>query len=653
MPRPAEIVAGSGALSLENGIRATAGATVDPRLDRALGRFAARLARQTGIPGARAAAEGAAPATLKVTVGRAATGFPPIDMDESYALTVTPEGVTLTAPETWGALHGLETLLDLVEPALGGLSLPVVTVEDRPRFRWRGLLIDSGRHFIPVDVLKRNLDGMAAVKLNVFHWHLTEDQGFRVESRVFPKLHQKGSDGLFYTQEEIKDLIAYAADRGIRVVPEFDMPGHTTSWFVGHPELATESRTYAIERRWGIMEPAMDPTREEVYRFLDAFLGEMAALFPDPVLHIGGDEVEGHAWDKSTGVAAFKKAKGLASNADLQTYFNKRLAQIVTRHGKTMMGWDEILHEDLPRGTIIHSWRGAESLAKAAREGFRGVLSNGFYIDLIQPASQHYAVEPMKDAAGLTAEQGARILGGEATMWSEFVNGETVDSRIWPRTAAIAERLWSPRDVRDADDMYRCLERASRRLEWLGLEHRTGYRRMLERLAGPRATATDVEALRALADLVEPLKQYERGGTREYTSLTPLNRLVDAARPESDAARELGALTERLLADPSRQNGRDAIRARLEAWQVASSRAVPVIARSSLLEDVMALPGEVAALAGAGLEALAFLGQGRPAPPAWWGQRSDLLEKPKKPVHGLEVAFRPAVKRLMEAARSQ
>ena len=652
MPRPAEVVAGSGELSLESGLRLASVPAADARLDRALRRFNARFGLETGIPPTRAAAEGATPAVLTVKVGRASSGFPPIDMDESYVLTIASEGVTLTAPETWGALRGLETLLDLVEPGPGGLALPVVTVKDRPRFRWRGLLIDSGRHFIPVDVLKRNLDGMAAVKMNVFHWHLTEDQGFRVESRRFPSLHQKGSDGLFYTQEQVKDVIAFAADRGIRVVPEFDMPGHTSSWFVGHPELATESRAYVIERKWGVFEPAIDPTREVVYQLLDGFIGEMAALFPDPVLHIGGDEVEGHAWDKSTAVEAFKKAKGMKSNADLQAYFNKRLSAIVTRHGKTMMGWDEILHDELPKGTIIHSWRGAESLAKAARLGFRGVLSNGFYIDLIQPASQHYAVEPLpKDAAALDAEQTARILGGEATMWSEFVSPETIDSRICPRTAAIAERLWSSSDVRDADDMYRRLERASRRLEWLGLEHRTSYRRMLERLAGSQATAADVDALRALADLVEPVKQYERGGTREYTSLTPLTRLVDAARPESEAARELGALTDRLLADPSRQNGRDAIRARLEAWQVASTRATPVIARSSLLEDAAPLPGEVAALAGAGLEALAFLAQGGPAPEAWWAQRSGLLEKPKKPAHALEVAFLPAVKRLMEAAR--
>jgi hexosaminidase len=654
MPRPAEMTAAAGSLSVEDGLRAAVASGADPRLNRALARFATRFERQTGVPATRAAGSSAKPATLTVRVVRPSAGLPSLDMDESYELTVTAEGATISSPETWGALRGLETLLQLVEPGPGGLALPAVTIRDRPRFRWRGLLVDSGRHFMPVDVLKRNLDGLAAVKMNVLHWHLTEDQGFRVESRRFPKLHQKGSDGLFYSQEQVKDVIAYAADRGIRVVPEFDMPGHTTSWFVGHPELATASKSYAIERGWGVMQAAMDPTREEVFRFLDAFLGEMAVLFPDPVLHIGGDEVEGHAWDESAAVTAFKQAKGLKSNADLQTYFNKRLSQILTRHHKTMMGWDEILQEDLPKGTIVHSWRGPESLAKAARLGFKGVLSNGYYIDLIQPASQHYAVEPMgKDAATLDASQSALILGGEATMWSEFVNAETVDSRIWPRTAAIAERLWSPRDTTDVGDMYRRLELTSRWLEWLELEHRTGYRRMLDRLAGPSASPEDVATLRDLADLVEPLKQYERGGTREYTSLTALNRLVDATRPESDASRELGGLVDGLLADPARQSGREAIRARLEAAQTTSARVAPVLARSSLLADAATLPGEVAALAGAGLEALAFLEGRQPPPETWWAQRAGLLEKPKKPVHGLEVAFRPAVKRLMEAARGQ
>src|SRR5262249_10436465 len=167
--------------------------------------------------------------------------------------------------------------------------------------------LDVGRHFMPVELIKRELDGMAAVKLNVLHWHLTEDQGFRVECRKYPKLHQMGSDGLFYTQDQIRDVISYARDRGIRVVPEFDMPGHSTSWFVGYPELASAPGPYQIERTWGIMDPAFDPTREEVYTFIDGFIGEMAGLFPDDYIHIGGDESNGEHWKKNSAIQAFMR----------------------------------------------------------------------------------------------------------------------------------------------------------------------------------------------------------------------------------------------------------------------------------------------------------------------------------------------------------
>jgi hexosaminidase len=238
-------------------------------------------------------------------------------------------------------------------------------------------------------------------------------------------------------------------------------------------------------------------------------------------------------------------------------------------------------------------------------------------------------------------------------MWSEYVSPETVDSRLWPRAAAVAERLWSPADVRDVDDMYRRLERTSRWLEWLGLEHRAGYRPMLERLAGPDATPADVDALKALADVVEPLKNYERGGTGTYTRQTPLNRLVDAARPESDAARALTRLVERFLADPARRAGGEAIAERLLAWQTLDARVAPALNRSALLQETGPLAAEVSALAGAGLEALGFIEHGQHAPDGWWRRRVALLEKPQKPPYALEVAFRPAVKKLMEAARGQ
>ncbi len=205
----------------------------------------------------------------------------------------------MSAPNPLGVLRGLETFRQLVVSTPQGPELPVVDIEDHPRFPWRGLHLDVSRHWMPIEVVKRNLDGMAAVKLNVFHWHLSDDQGFRVESKRFPKLQQLGSDGLFYTQEQVREVIAYAQDRGIRVVPEFDMPGHTTSWLVGYPQLASAPGPYQIERNWGVFDPTLDPTRESTYQFLDAFIGEMAALFPDPFFHIGGDEVTGQQWKTS------------------------------------------------------------------------------------------------------------------------------------------------------------------------------------------------------------------------------------------------------------------------------------------------------------------------------------------------------------------
>ena len=646
MPWPSSIERGAGELGVGPDFRAAVAGKGGALVERAAKRFEARLARQTGLvlPSPVAMAE---KATLEIRCDSPGKPLPYLGMDEGYTLTVTPAGATLQAAEPWGVLRGLETFLQLVSPGSSTpFRAPAVVVRDRPRFPWRGLMLDSSRHFMPLDTVKRTLDGMAAVKLNVFHWHLTDDQGFRVESRRYPELHRMGSDGLFYTQEQVKEIVAYAGERGIRVYPEFDIPGHTTSWFVSHPELASMPGPYAIEREWGIMDPALDPSKEEVYRFLDGFLGEMAALFPDPYLHIGGDEVNGKHWDSSERLVAFKKEKGFKDNRDLLGYFSQRLSKIVTGHGKRMVGWDEILLPSLPKDSVVHSWRGQESLGAAAKQGYQGILSNGYYIDLMWSAERHYVTDPWgKGVDQLPEAERARILGGEATLWSEFTTPQTVDSRIWPRTAAVAERLWSAREVNDVDDMHARLDATSRWLEWLGLDHRAGYPRMLERLAGARA-----DDLRRLADVVEPLEDYQRGETRHYTQQTPLNRLVDAARPESDTARDLARQVDMLLADPTRQAGRHAIRVGLEEWQGLDVRLRPLLEGTEILRETMGLAAEASALAAAGLEALGFLEQGVPAPEAWWTTRAPLLEREQKPRTGLEVAYRPSIKRLMEAA---
>ena len=445
MPVPATLVRQPGLLRLDSTFGVSGGAPGDGRLSRAVARAMARLERRIGTALAKSEERRGSRALILEIDGPGEAVQSP-DEDESYRLEVTPAGARLRAATTVGALRGLETLLQLVESDSAGWYLPAVRIEDVPRFPWRGLLIDVGRHFEPVEAIKRQLEAMAAVKLNVLHWHLSEDQGFRVESIRHPLLHQRGSDGLYYTQAEIRDVVAFARDRGIRVVPEFDMPGHASAWFVGYPELASGTGPYAIERRFGVFAPTFDPTRETTYRFLDSFIAEMTGLFPDRYWHIGGDEVEGAEWRENARIRAFMRAQGLADNAALQAHFNRRMSEILTRHGRRMVGWDEILHPALPTTTVIQSWRGQQALRDGAAKGYSGISSAGYYLDHMRTAEFHYLVDPLPAGHTLTPEQARRVMGGEACMWHEHVTEESIDSRIWPRMAAIAERFWSPRE---------------------------------------------------------------------------------------------------------------------------------------------------------------------------------------------------------------
>src|SRR6202011_4653651 len=339
MPLPANVQSGSGSLRVDSSFSVSLTGHTEPRLDRAVQRFMRQLSRQTALP---FSAKPSAKPTLTVQTDHASKEVQELGEDESYTLSITADGAKIEAPTPLGTMHGLQTFLQLVEVSPDGFAAPALAVQDKPRFPWRGLMIDVSRHFIPLDVLKRNLDGLEAAKMNVSHWHLSENQGFRVESKKFPKLHTLGSDGLYYTQDEVRDLIAYARDRGIRVVPEFDMPGHSTAWFVGHPELASGPGPYEIERKWGVFDPAMDPTNEKTYKFLDELVSELTKLFPDHYFHIGGDEVNGKHWDANAKIQEFKKSHGLKDNEALKAYFSQRLQKIVIKHGKAAVGWDEV-----------------------------------------------------------------------------------------------------------------------------------------------------------------------------------------------------------------------------------------------------------------------------------------------------------------------
>ncbi|ABF42494.1 Beta-N-acetylhexosaminidase [Candidatus Koribacter versatilis Ellin345] len=655
MPLPKSIQYQSGQLTIDSSFSTAITGHNEERLQRALARMTTTLGRQTGLT-INGKSGDAANATLVIHADQASEEVQKVGEDESYDLTVTAKGANLKAANPLGILRGLQTFLQLVELTPKGYAVPAVTIKDEPRFPWRGLMIDVSRHWQPIEVIKRNLDGMEAVKLNTFHWHLSDNQGVRVESKKFPKLQEMGSDGHFFSQEEVKDVIAYGRDRGIRVIPEFDWPGHSTAFFVGHPELASGSGPYSIEREFGIFDPALDPTKESTYKFLDAFIGEMAALFPDPYFHIGGDEVNGKEWDRNPKIQEYMKAHGIKNNDELQATFTKRVQEIVAKHHKTMVGWDEILSPEIPKSIVIQSWRGPVSLAAAAKQGYKGLLSFGFYLDLFQPASFHYLNEPISGkAAELNDEEKKMILGGEACMWSELVTPDTIDSRIWPRMAAIAERLWSPQNTRDVRSMYTRMEAESMRLEWLGLKHRSYYQPALERLV----ESNDIAAIKTLADVVSAPQEYGREGVHVaqtghvYRSTESYNRLVDATKPESITAVEFGFMVDDLLAKKATPAEIEKMKTMLTAWRDNDPKLQPQLQASFLLKEAVPLSQTLSATANSGLMALEYLQNGSKPAPGWASQQMAAIDAGKKAQGELLVAIAPAVQKLVKAAGAQ
>jgi hexosaminidase len=338
--------------------------------------------------------------------------------------------------------------------------------------------------------------------------------------------------------------------------------------------------------------------------------------------------------------------EGLSDQADFHAYFNRRLSEILTRHGKRMVGWDEILRPELPKSIVVESWRGPKALAEAARLGYDGILANGYYLDLLYPVAVHYLNDPIPADSTLTPEETRRILGGEACMWGEFVGPENIDSRLWPRTAAIAERLWSPAEVRDLDDMYRRLDVESARLDALGMTHLASYEPMLKRLTAGQPTAS----LRVLADLVTPVKDYRRGEMRVYKSSSPLDRLVDTARADSTAIRAFGTEVHRYLAGPAGARDDAALRATLTTWRDNHRVLEPILTASPLGAEARPLSRDLAALGTLGLEAIEAIQAGRQAPAAWADHARQIIEVARKPRAEVELAIVPAVAKLALAA---
>jgi hexosaminidase len=647
LPQPSHLTASAGSLPWNTSI--TVGVThfSDQRLDDAIQRALLDLERKTGVPRQRSITTSAASA-LVIDVDGAGEAVQSIDEDESYSLAITSSGIKLHAATVVGAMRGLTTLEQLVQTSGDGFIVPAVQVDDSPRFRWRGLMIDVGRHFEPVEVIKRNLDAMAAVKLNVFHWHLTEDQGFRIESKLYPGLAGSGSDGLYYTQEQAREIVAYARARGIRVVPEFDMPGHTRSWLVGYPELSSDPGPYTIRREFGVEQVAMDPTKESTYKFLDGFLGEMATIFPDPYLHLGGDETPGTQWKNNTRVVAFMKEHNFKTTEELQTYFSQRVLELAKKHGKHMVGWDEILNPALPTDAIIHSWRGAKSLYDAAQRGYQGILSQPYYLDHMNTAEEHYLADPLPPDTTLTAEQSKLVLGGEACMWGEHVNELSIDSRIWPRTAAVAERLWSPASVRDVDDMYRRLW-----VESLRIEATADTAHLIREGAGLRELAgtEDIDALRVFASVLEPVSFGERYRGQHTSQITPLDNLVDAVRPDPPSRHRIATLVRELLKSPSAsEKTRAELDGEFKSWIAASPAVAAQMNQSPLLATARPRLEQLKQLATTGEESLSYLKGGK-APAGWKKAKLAQIEAARKPQVLVRFTFLDPLEQMVKAVK--
>lgn len=648
MPLPATTVPGTGSLQVDHGLQIVFEGYTEPRLERAGTRFLDTLSRETGI--LRIPAQPSREGKFVVRTAGPSAPVQQLGEDESYHLEVTSTGALLTAPNPLGVLHGLQTFLQLVHGTSEGYAVASVTIDDKPRFPWRGLMIDTGRHFMPLDVIRENLDGMEAVKMNVFHWHLSEDQGFRIESKTFPLLQEKGSDGLYYTQDQVREIQEYAHDRGIRVIPEFDMPGHTISWFAGYPDLASGSGPYQIERHWGIFDSAMDPTRESTYQFLDRFIGEMSALFPDAYFHIGGDECTGKEWDANPHILQYMQAHHIKDDAALQAYFTGRVQKLVAKHHKIMVGWDEVLQPGTPQDVVIQSWRGQQSLAEAARRGYRGILSAGYYLDLNHSAAEHYAVDPLvSGTAALDPAQETNILGGEATMFTEYDTPENINSRIWPRAAVIAERLWSTQSVKDPDSMYQRLQAISEKLAYYGLPFQSGSEQMLRRLSG----YNDPTALKVLASVVQPPRDYAREKLKNYDAFTPLNRLVDTVSPESDKARMFNELAARIATGKATSADWEQARQWLTLWRDNDAVLQPSLQRSDLTAELVPVSHHLAHAATMGLLALNSLQNNRPLSADTQKQQLSELKELEKPEAVLLDEIVPGVELLVHASSKQ
>ncbi|WP_196829548.1 beta-N-acetylhexosaminidase [Flavobacterium sp. CG_9.1] len=597
MPWPQNINLGTGTFALSKNFKINITGNPNPRIFIGATNFLRRLDGRTGLFLEQAfltKINEKLEAELQINCLR--NGRIEINEDESYQLTVTSNKIIINASNDLGALHGLETLLQLLQNNSTSYYFPVVEISDSPRFTWRGLMIDAARHFQPVDVIKRNLDAMASMKMNVFHWHLADDQGWRIQLKNHPKLTELASDGNFYTQEEIKNIVQYAGERGILVIPEIDVPGHASALLTAYPEIGSKvgegKIRYEVQRNSGIFNATLDPTNPKTYEILSSIFDEVCPLFPGSYFHIGGDENNGKEWNANPAIQKFKRDNNLMNNHDLQTYFNMKLIPMLKKHNKKLMGWEEIMTENMSKDAIIHAWRGTNegqeaggALIKAAKSGYNTVLSNGYYIDLMLGLESHYLNDPLPKKIILSPEEKARVLGGEAAMWSELVTPLNIDSRIWPRTAAIAERLWSNAEVTDMKSLRKRLKTISFRLEELGITHIRNKEVILRNISNNQ----DTRALNDFSNLCEPLKNYKRnGGGKKYRMHSPLTLFADACNADAAQALDFNETVNTYLDNKTVANS-SAVTNFFKKWVVMNNDLIALSTNAPLVQPLLPL----------------------------------------------------------------
>ncbi len=435
---------------------------------------------------------------------------------EGYRLEVTPGAVTISAGEPAGIFYGIQTLRQLLpvsvfsSKVVDGVewSVPGVRIEDSPRFVWRGLMLDCSRHFMPKEFVERFIDLMAIHKLNTFHWHLTDNQGWRIEIKKYPKLTEVGSwrkqtqinhegdrpikydgtpSGGFYTQDDIREVVRYAAERYVTVVPEIEMPGHSTAAVAAYPELGNTGKPVDVEQGWGGNDQTLNP-QEKTILFYQDVLAEVIGLFPSKYIHVGGDEVSVNGWRRSPAATQRVKELGLKDVHDIEPYFMRRMDEYLTSKGRRMIGWDEILGDGLPADTAVMIWHGAKLGATAAVAGHDVVMAPGesTYLDHYQsrdhsaepmaiggflPLRKVYDFDPMP--AGLSEEQARHILGGQGQIWTEYIpTPGRVEYMAYPRAAALAEDVWSSSGGKNYDEFSGRLAVHLKRLEELKVNFR-------------------------------------------------------------------------------------------------------------------------------------------------------------------------------------